>query len=139
MPAAGNVLIYADGGCIGNPGPGGWGVVFASTDGAVQSQLSGSESKTTNNRMELTAAIEGLKRTAPGAHVTLRSDSQYLINTMTRGWKRKANHDLWRILDSLANERHVTFEWVRGHAGDQLNGLADELANSAARQAARNK
>lgn len=139
MPAAGNVLIYADGGCIGNPGPGGWGVVFASADGAMQGKLSGSEPETTNNRMELTAAIEGLKRTAPGARITLRSDSQYLINTMTRGWKRKANRDLWRILDSLAKERQVTFEWVRGHAGDQLNELADELANSAARQAARNK
>lgn len=125
------VIAYADGSCIGNPGRGGWGVLIVGSDGASR-ELSGADPSTTNNRMELTAAIEALRALPAGIAVTLRSDSQYLINTMTRGWRRRENLDLWRELDAEAAKRHVNWEWVRGHAGDPLNERADEIARSAA-------
>ena len=124
-------LAYADGSCIGNPGPGGWGVVIVAPDG-TRTELSGYDSATTNNRMEITAAIEALSRMPGGAAVTVRSDSEYVVNTMTRGWKRKANIDLWQRLDKEAAARTVAFEWVRGHGSDPLNNRADELALAAA-------
>jgi ribonuclease HI len=99
-------------------------------DGLVE--LNGSDRHTTNNRMELTAAIEGLRATEPGAHVVLRSDSKYVVNTMTLGWKRKANQDLWKLLDLESARRTVRFEWVRGHDVDPINQRADELAVMAA-------
>ncbi|MDO8434894.1 MAG: ribonuclease H [Candidatus Binatus sp.] len=120
-------LIYADGSCLGNPGPGGWGVVLQDPDGAVR-EYNGSATATTNNRMEMTAAIEGLRATEPGAEVVLRSDSQYVIKTMNLRWKRNANKDLWELLDTEAKIRHVQFEWVRGHDSDPINHRADELA-----------
>jgi ribonuclease HI len=125
-------LAYADGACHGNPGRGGWGVVILAP-GSSQRELNGHSGHTTNNQMELTAAIEALRAIAPGARVTLRSDSQYVINTMTRGWKRNANHELWRKLDAEAAKRKVSFEWVRGHAGDELNERADTLATMGAK------
>jgi ribonuclease HI len=123
-------LAYADGACRGNPGPGGWGAVIVAPDGARE-ELNGSDAATTNNKMELTAAIEALRRIPRGAPVVLRSDSQYLVNTMNRNWKRNANRDLWEQLDIEAELREVTFEWVRGHSGDELNERADRLANFA--------
>jgi ribonuclease HI len=129
-------IAYADGSCLGNPGPGGWGVVIIEPDGKVI-ELSGGEPKTTNNRMEMTAAIEALRRTAPGARVILRSDSRLVINTMNLGWKRKANTDLWRLLDAESALRRVTYEWVPGHEGVALNERADALAQAAARRAQR--
>jgi ribonuclease HI len=129
-------IAYADGSCLGNPGPGGWGVVIIEPDGKVI-ELSGGEPKTTNNRMEMTAAIEALRRTAPGARVILRSDSRLVINTMNLGWKRKANTDLWRLLDAESALRRVTYEWVPGHEGVALNERADALAQAAARKAQR--
>ena len=122
-----NYLIYGDGSCLGNPGPGGWGVVVRDPDGAVR-EYNGSEAPTTNNRMELTAAIKGLRATEPGSNVVLRSDSQYVVNTMNLGWKRKANQDLWQQLDAESQIRDVEFEWVRGHDVDSINHRADELA-----------
>ena len=124
------ITIYTDGSCLNNPGPGGWGAVLLSEDGEP-SRLSGHEPDTTNNRMELTAAIKGLEAVPAGAPVALYSDSSYLVNTMTRNWKRRANQDLWARLDALANQRHVTWNWVRGHAGDRWNEEADRLASSA--------
>jgi ribonuclease HI len=120
-------LVYADGSCLGNPGPGGWGVVVRDPDGVV-TELNGYEDATTNNRMELKAAIEGLRATDRGADVVLRSDSQYVVKSMTLNWKRNANQDLWALLDAETKLRHVRFEWVRGHGTDPINNRADELA-----------
>lgn len=120
------IEIYTDGACSGNPGPGGWAAIVV--EGDERYELQGSSPDTTNNRMELTAAIEGLSRTPAGTEVTVHSDSQYLINTMTKGWKRNANHDLWRKLDGLVSEREVTWDWVRGHDGHPENERADKLA-----------
>ena len=88
---------------------------------------------TTNNEMEITAAIEGLRDLEPGVEAIVRSDSSYVVNTMMLGWKRKANDDLWRELDREVAARKVRFEWVRGHAGDKNNERADRLAASAAK------
>jgi ribonuclease HI len=120
-------LVYADGSCIGNPGPGGWGVVIRDPDGVV-TELNGHDPSTTNNRMELMGAIEGLRATGRGAHVVLRSDSRYVVNSMTLHYKRNKNHDLWKLLDAEAVARRVRFEWVRGHDTDPVNNRADALA-----------
>ena len=120
-------LVYADGSCIGNPGPGGWGVVVRDPDGVV-TELNGHDPSTTNNRMELMGAIEGLRATQPGAHVVVRSDSRYVVNSMTLHYKRNKNHDLWKLLDAETAARRVRFEWVRGHDTDPINNRADELA-----------
>lgn len=124
-------IAYADGSCLGNPGPGGWGVVIINADGSTR-VLSGTNPATTNNRMEITAAIEALRAFPPGAEVTVRTDSQYVVKTMTVGWKRRENLDLWRELDAEAAHRLVRWEWVRGHADDIHNNRADELARTAA-------
>ncbi|HEY9157162.1 ribonuclease H [Candidatus Binatus sp.] len=120
-------LVYADGSCLGNPGPGGWGVVIRHPDGVV-TELNGHDPSTTNNRMELMGAIEGLRATQRGAHVTVRSDSRYLVNSMTLHYKRNKNHDLWKLLDAETAARRVQFEWVRGHDTDPINNRADQLA-----------
>jgi ribonuclease HI len=120
------IVVYADGSCLGNPGPGGWGVVIVGRDGTRE--YSGGDPRTTNNRMEITAAIEGLRRVPEGARVLLRSDSQYVVNTINSRWKRNANTDLWRELDIEIARHTVRFEWVRGHAGNALNERADRLA-----------
>ncbi len=125
------LTAYADGSCLGNPGPGGWGVVLESIDGS-RLEFSGSAASTTNNRMEITAAIEALRRLPRGSEVTIRSDSQYLVKTMTLGWKRRENLDLWKMLDIEVALRKVRWEWVRGHSGDALNERADQLARDAA-------
>ncbi len=132
LPAA-NIawIVYADGSCIGNPGHGGWGVVLIDPAG-LQTEFSGAILSTTNNRMEITAVIEALRRIPDGAPVKLHSDSQYVIKTMTLGWKRRENVDLWLLLDAEVTKHRVTWQWVRGHAGDPLNERADELARSAA-------
>lgn len=104
--------------------------------GDRQEELSGSAiGATTNNRMEMQAAIEVLKALPPGSTVRLHSDSQLLINTMTRGWKRKANQDLWAELDRLVALHQVDWVWVKGHASDPLNNRADALAVAGARRA----
>lgn len=125
--APGEYLVYADGSCIGNPGPGGWGVVIRDPDGVV-TELNGHDPSTTNNRMELMGAIEGLRATQLDAHVVLRSDSRYVVNSMTLHYKRNKNHDLWILLDAETAARRVRFQWVRGHDTDPINNRADELA-----------
>ena len=134
------VTIYADGGCRGNPGPGGWGVVLQS--GEHEKELWGGEAATTNNRMELTAAIRALEALRRPATVHLHSDSQYLQKGITewiRNWRRNGwrtadrqpvkNADLWQRLAELAGQHQVTWCWVRGHAGNAGNERADALAN----------
>ena len=124
------IHIYTDGACQGNPGPGGWAAIVQ-RDGQ-ETELAGREEDTTNNRMEILAAIKGLEATPEGSTVTLYSDSQYLVNTMTRGWKRRANIDLWNRLDTLVTQRNVAWEWVRGHMGHPENERADKLATGMA-------
>ena len=101
-------------------------------DGEEDRDLSGGELRTTNNRMEMTAIIRGLDEVPVGAEVLITSDSSYVINTMTRGWKRKANQDLWAEMDRTVAERRVSWEWVRGHTGHVENERADRLAVAAA-------
>ncbi len=133
--------MYTDGACKGNPGRGGWGVLLRYK--GVEKQLYGGETLTTNNRMELTAVIQGLlalKRT--GCSVTVVSDSKYVLTGITewlpnwkkRNWKTAAkkpvlNEDLWRKLDDLAAQHKIKWEWVKGHSGHRENEMADELAN----------
>ena len=124
------IVIHTDGACKGNPGPGGWGAVIEQNGGQVK--LSGSEPQTTNNRMEMTAVIKGLEAVDASANVLISSDSTYVINTMTKGWKRKANQDLWDQLDRLVESRNVSWRWVRVHNGDRGNELAAALATKEA-------
>lgn len=133
-------IVYADGGCDPNPGPGGWGVVIAAPDGTVE-LFGGEPGTTTNNRMELTAAIRGLEHFPAGAAIEMRCDSQYVVKSVTewmRGWKARGwrtttgevkNVDLMKRLDVLNAARDVKWTWVRGHAGDPLNERADALVH----------
>jgi len=112
------IEIFTDGACLGNPGPGGWAALIL--QGGRPTPLEGREEKTTSNRMELRAALEGLSHTPPGSQATLYSDSQYLIYTMTRRWKRKVNLDLWERLDALARERQIEWVWRPGEDTPEL-------------------
>ena len=134
------VEIFTDGACSGNPGPGGWGVVLRF--GSREKELSGGEKETTNNRMELTAAIEGLSALKESCDVRLVTDSKYVADGITKGWAeswqkngwRKAdkkpalNPDLWEKLLMLIKKHNVTIEWVKGHAGHPENERCDKLA-----------
>jgi len=135
------VIIHTDGGCKGNPGPGGWGAILQF--GEVQKELSGGEAMTTNNRMELTAAIMALEALKRPCQVELHTDSQYLRNGITlwiknwkaRGWKTASkddvkNVDLWTRLDEAVQPHKISWHWVKGHAGDALNERADQLATA---------
>ena len=126
------ITIYTDGACKGNPGPGGWAAVVIDEVGDEKAYSGGPIAKTTNQRMEVLAAIEGLSRVPAGSQVTLFSDSQYVVKTMNDGWKRKANQDLWTDLDRVRAGRKVTFKWVKGHNGHALQERADSLASAAA-------
>ena len=141
------VEIFTDGACKGNPGPGGWGVILRTGD--HEKELSGSEQATTNNRMELTAAIRGLAALKAPCDVTLHTDSRYVIDGITKwifGWQKSgwvnaakkpvANADLWRELITAARPHKVRWEWVKGHAGHPENERADRLASDAARASA---
>jgi ribonuclease HI len=134
-----HVVIHTDGACSGNPGPGGWGAILAFGD--REKELKGGEALTTNNRMELTAAIAALEALKRPAVVKLHTDSQYLRDGVTAwmgNWKRNGwrtrdrkpvkNDDLWRRLDEATQRHEIDWRWVRGHAGDPMNERADELA-----------
>jgi len=136
------VIIYTDGGCDGNPGPGGWAAVLE--HGGLQKEMSGGAPATTNNRMELQAAIEGLRALNQSCVVELFTDSQYLRQGITEwiaGWKRKGwktqdkspvkNSDLWTELDALVAQHEVTWHWVKGHSGARHNERCDLLAGRA--------
>jgi len=139
------VTVYTDGACSGNPGPGGWGAILVS--GAHRKEISGGDPATTNNRMELTAAIEALRALNGNPAIDLYTDSTYVKKGITEwigswkanGWRRRSgkrwlpvkNEDLWRALDELVAGHQVTFHWVEGHAGHPENERADELARGA--------
>lgn len=134
------VEIYTDGACKGNPGPGGWGALLVCK--GVERELWGGELATTNNRMELTAAIRALAELKRACQVRLVTDSEYVMRGIQewmpgwkkRGWKTSArqpvkNADLWQLLDEQVGRHQVTWEWVRGHTGHHGNERADQLAN----------
>lgn len=135
-----NIEIYTDGACRGNPGPGGWGALLC--DGEVERELFGGAADTTNNRMELQAAIEGLRALEESCNVVLTTDSVYVKNGITTwldGWKKKGwktaarkpvkNVDLWKELDEQNQRHQVDWQWVKGHSGHPGNERADQLAN----------
>ena len=135
--------IYTDGACSGNPGPGGWGAVIFDNDNK-QKNISGSEENTTNNRMELSAAIMALEEVNMNSEITIYTDSTYVKNGITEwvlkwkenGWKNSnkepvKNKDLWEKLDNLCKQNTIKWKWVKGHASNKYNNLADELATKA--------
>lgn len=134
------ITIYSDGACKGNPGPGGWGAVLRY--GEAEKRIKGGEPGTTNNRMELTAAIQALDSLREACEVTLFTDSIYVmkgLNEWLPGWKRRGwrtadgkavkNQDLWERLDAACARHRIDWRWVKGHNGDPGNELADQLAN----------
>ena len=140
------VVIYTDGACSGNPGPGGWGVVLSWN--GTEKELHGGEPQTTNNRMELTAAIQALAALQRPSQVQLHTDSKYVLDGITKwinGWQRNGwltaakkpvkNADLWQQLTKAIERHEVTWTWVKGHAGDPGNERADELARLGAIEA----
>lgn len=146
MASKKRVTIYTDGACTGNPGPGGYGVVLIY--GEHRRELSGGYRRTTNNRMELMGPIKGLEALNQSCHVTLHSDSQYVVEGIEKGWAERwrgngwmrnkreqaVNPDLWGKLLDLCETHAVEFRWVRGHAGDPENECCDQLAVQAAHQ-----
>ncbi|MBC8503462.1 MAG: ribonuclease HI [Anaerolineales bacterium] len=137
-----HVTIYTDGACSGNPGPGGWAALLKF--GIHEKELFGSERETTNNRMELTAALESFKALKEACQIDFYTDSEYLrrgINEWMATWKRKGwktaakkpvkNQDLWKALDDAVHEHQISWHWVRGHAGNQYNERVDKLARKA--------
>ncbi len=140
------LFAYTDGACSGNPGPGGWGVLLRAVEGGQilkERELKGGEAETTNNRMELLAAIHALEALERGAAITIVTDSQYVKNGVTgwiHGWKRNGwrtaakkpvkNAELWQRLDEAQARHKVTWTWVKGHAGHPENERADELARA---------
>ena len=144
MSGEARVQIHTDGSCLDNPGPGGWAAIVQHIDGGVE-ELSGGEGHTTNNRMELTAAIKALLSLAGPAPVRLVTDSKYVrdgITSWIHGWKRKnwvnsagdpvKNKDLWEQLDAAMQRHDIEWDWVKGHAGDEFNERCDRLARDAA-------
>ena len=130
MTRSETIFLYTDGAASGNPGPGGWGAVLRCGD--LRKEMSGGFALTTNNRMELLAVIKGLEAIRwEGATVEVWSDSQYVVNTVTQGWKRKKNGDLWTRFDAVAAVFDLKFHWIRGHAGHPENERCDRLAVAA--------
>ncbi|WP_040464581.1 ribonuclease HI [Erythrobacter sp. NAP1] len=143
-----HVEIFTDGACKGNPGPGGWGALLRL--GKHEKELSGGEADTTNNRMELTAAIEGLRALIEPCKVDLYSDSKYVIDGITKwvhGWKKRGwvnaskkpvrNSDLWHDLIDVTSRHEVSWHWVKGHSGHTENERVDQLASDEADRVAR--
>lgn len=137
------IEIYTDGACLGNPGPGGWGAILLYAE--HQKKISGSESDTTNNRMEIRAVIEALKLLKKPSELTLYTDSKYVIDGITswiKGWKKNGwrtsdrkpvkNLELWQELDEEVSKHQIHWQWVKGHAGNHFNEIVDQLARKEA-------
>lgn len=141
-----HVDIYTDGSCLSNPGPGGWGAILVYK--GIEKELSGGEADTTNNRMELTAAIKALEALNKPCSVLMTTDSKYLCDGISKGWAKSwqkkgwrrsdgspaLNPDLWQKLLELCDTHEVSFEWVKGHAGHPYNERCDEMAQSRAQE-----
>ncbi len=134
------IEIYTDGSCLGNPGPGGWAVLIRFDKKEIT--LFGGEKKTTNNRMEMLAIINALswvrKKNLNDVKITIHSDSNLLVQTLTQNWKRKANLDLWAKLDSLRAWLDINWVWVKAHAQDKSNNFVDMLAQKEAQKQKKN-
>ncbi len=137
------IEIYTDGSCKGNPGPGGWAAIFLKKNSDEPFEiLKGHDLDTTNNRMEMTAVIEALRyldhKLFHESEITLYSDSSLVVQTLTQGWKRKANLDLWEELDELNEELDVDYVWVKGHDKNKWNNECDKVAQKEATVAQKN-
>jgi len=136
------VIIYTDGACSGNPGPGGWGAILTDCQSGNKKEISGGEAHTTNNRMELLGVISALSLLKVPCEVTVYTDSKYVSDAMKLGWAKKwqakgwmrnksdsaKNPELWQQLLDLCNRHHVTFQWVKGHAQNEYNNRCDQMA-----------
>ena len=127
-------IAYTDGSCKPNPGIGGWGVIILDSEGHIFCFANGARPDVTNNQMELVSVIGALAAIPEGEEVKVFSDSQYVINTMTKGWKKNKNITYWDCLEKIITERKlkVIWQWVKGHAGDEYNEKVDALAQRAA-------
>lgn len=130
------LTIYTDGSCLGNPGPGGYGVIILINEEIIK--LSGGEKETTNNRMEMKAIIEALKYINENNYskheIEIISDSNLIISTLTKGWKKKANVDLWAEIEKESAWINIKWAWIKAHHTNKYNIMADKLANSTAHQ-----
>lgn len=135
------IIVYTDGSCLGNPGPGGWAFLILQQKNTSQlfevySDFGGAKD-TTNNRMEMLAVIEAMKyllKNFPESPIDLHSDSNLIIQTLNQGWKKKANTDLWLEMDQLREKLNITFNWVKGHSTNKYNQRCDLLAQKAAQK-----
>jgi len=136
MIGGNELVVYTDGACVPNPGRGGWGVVLLQPPGEMRKLGGGAQEQTTSSRMEMTAVLMALREvSSSGVPVVLRSDSEFVIKTLLGKYRRHKNQDLWAQIDqerSRLRSRSIRFEWVKGHADDSYNAMADELANTAA-------
>ena len=129
------IQVYTDGSCLGNPGPGGWAAIIIAEDG-TEHPIYGSKDQATNNQMEVQAAIEALEEVPIGSVLEIFSDSMYLVNTMSKNWRRNKNHVLWKLMDATirVKELTITWTWVKAHNGNEHNEEVDRLARSYARE-----
>ena len=134
------IEIYTDGSCLGNPGPGGWAAIILDTNDPdkTPSRIKGNCPDTTNNRMELLAVIEGIASTPSDRKIKVYSDSKYVVDTLNKNWKRKANLDLWEKLDQQIHNRNIEYIWIKGHANNTHNEEADNIAQQEANNIAQN-
>tara|TARA_B100001750_G_scaffold67452_1_gene53551 strand:- start:3990 stop:4880 length:891 start_codon:yes stop_codon:yes gene_type:complete len=134
------IEIYTDGSCLGNPGPGGWAAIILDTNDPNKTpyRIKGNCPDTTNNRMELLAVIEGIANTPSDRKIKVYSDSKYVVDTLNKNWKRKANLDLWEKLDQQIHNRNIEYIWIKGHANNTHNEEADNIAQQEANDIAQN-
>jgi ribonuclease HI len=125
-------IIYTDGSCIPNPGPGGYAFIVFDNDSGIECHVSGGEKKSTNNRMELRAVIEALKFTHTKVNYIIYTDSKYVINCGSKKWSRKKNIDMWEEYDKTSKGKNITWKWVKGHSNNKYNDIVDVLAKKEA-------